>query len=181
MSLNGLLWFKGSFKHQVPCWLHVTIWSDPESQVSNCVGLWGDGQRFGFVCDPDHICPVAATPSTVISFVFVVFSWMSLQDSNSWTVFRACWIFVSFCCNSVMSFANSMWQNGVILGRPWLTFSVHPMSSRHLDSVLIKREKRRGERTLSWVTPVLIDRCVYWHSNILCPYKLVLGPQFRLS
>ncbi len=26
----------------------------------------------------------------------------------------------------------------------------------------------------------LIDRCVYWHSNIQCPYKLVLGPQFRL-
>jgi len=22
---------------------------------------------------------------------------------------------------------------------------------------------------------------VYWHSNIECPYKLIQGPQFRLS
>ncbi len=29
------------------------------------------------------------------------------------------------------------------------------MSSRYLESELIKRENRRGERTLPWVTPVL--------------------------
>ena len=61
---------------------------------------------------------LAVIPSIVISLVLAVFTWIPLQASKSWTAFMSCCIFASFCANSVMSSANSMWQNGAISGRP---------------------------------------------------------------
>ena len=98
---------------------------------------------------------LATVPSIAISFVLVVFTWIPLQASNSWTAFMSCCIFASFCASSVMSSANSIWQNGAILGSPWPICSLLPMSSRYLESALIKSENRRGESTLPWATPVL--------------------------
>ena len=37
----------------------------------------------------------------------------------------------------------------------WLIFLAFPISDRYSDRALMKSEKRRGERTLPWATPVL--------------------------
>ena len=42
-----------------------------------------------------------------------------------------------------------------MFGSPWLIFLAFPISDRYSDRALMKREKRRGERTLPWSTPVL--------------------------
>ncbi len=57
--------------------------------------------------------------------------------------------------SSVMSSVNRMWLNGWVPGRTWWILFFLPMSDRYRDMTLMKRGKRRGDRTLPWTTPVL--------------------------
>ena len=41
------------------------------------------------------------------------------------------------------------------IGKSVANLFLLPMSSRYLESALMKSENRRGESTLPWVTPVL--------------------------
>ena len=42
-----------------------------------------------------------------------------------------------------------------MFGRTWWMLLFLPISDRYRDRAFIKREKRRGDRTLPWATPVL--------------------------
>ncbi len=119
---------------------------------------------------------LSLTSYTVICFVLKVFTGIPLHSSNSWITSMRSSMPVLFCAKQDMSSENRMSLKGSMFGRPWWMLLFLSISVKYRDRAFIKREKRRGDRTLPWSTPVLkviltLPMSVWGIGTVVCSYR----------